>query len=82
MEGIALPARGAELPTCLTGRRACPPEDCGGPWSYAELLELLADPTLPDENELRVWASDVVDPEAFDPDQATAEMRSRRRHLH
>ncbi|WP_420717232.1 hypothetical protein [Streptomyces sp. H27-G5] len=19
----------------MTGRRACPPEDCGGPWGYA-----------------------------------------------
>lgn len=82
VEAIALPTRGVELPICLTGKRACPPEDCGGPWSYAELLELLADPTLPDENELRVWASDVGDPEAFDPSETTAEMRSRPRHLY
>jgi Plasmid pRiA4b ORF-3-like protein len=25
----------------ITGKRACPPEDCGGPWGYAELLEVL-----------------------------------------
>jgi hypothetical protein len=27
-----------ELPLCLAGNRACPPEDCGGPWVYDEFL--------------------------------------------
>ena len=26
---------------CLEGARACPPEDCGGVWGYANLLEIL-----------------------------------------
>lgn len=25
-------------PTCLTGKRARPPEDCGGVWGYAEFV--------------------------------------------
>ena len=25
-------------PHCLAGNRACPPEDCGGPWIYDEFL--------------------------------------------
>lgn len=30
------PARaGVTYPVCLTGKRACPPEDCGGPWGYS-----------------------------------------------
>ena len=24
-------------PMCIGGRRACPPEDCGGPWAFMEL---------------------------------------------
>ncbi|MDZ4874555.1 MAG: hypothetical protein CLLPBCKN_003951 [Chroococcidiopsis cubana SAG 39.79] len=31
-------------PLCLTGKRACPPEDCGGVWGYAEFLEAIQDP--------------------------------------
>jgi site-specific recombinase XerD len=27
------------MPECLAGNRACPPEDCGGPWLYAEFLQ-------------------------------------------
>lgn len=28
-------------PICLTGKLACPPEDCGGVWGYAELVEAI-----------------------------------------
>jgi hypothetical protein len=44
VEAISMRDRGVEYPVCLAGRRACPPEDCGGPWGYADLLEALADP--------------------------------------
>ena len=40
-----LPAEpGTHYPRCLTGKRACPPEDCGGPWGYQNLIEVLANP--------------------------------------
>ena len=41
------PARVPVVPSCVDGRRACPPEDCGGTWGYRELLEILADPPTP-----------------------------------
>jgi hypothetical protein len=33
-----LPREGVKYPTCTGGQRACPPEDCGGPWGYFESL--------------------------------------------
>lgn len=31
-----------QLPVCIGGGGCCPPEDCGGPWEYTHLKELLA----------------------------------------
>ena len=42
VEKIAPPDASVALPVCLKGVRACPPEDCGGVWGYAELLDALA----------------------------------------
>ncbi|MFT4124940.1 MAG: plasmid pRiA4b ORF-3 family protein [Gordonia sp. (in: high G+C Gram-positive bacteria)] len=50
---------------CLDGARACPPEDCGGPGGYAQLLAVRADPGHPD----RDWLGDAAaafEPEHFD----------------
>src|SRR5664280_2247736 len=32
------------FPMCIDGARACPPEDCGGPFGYADLLRILKNP--------------------------------------
>jgi Plasmid pRiA4b ORF-3-like protein len=51
---------------CTGGARACPPEDCGGPPGYANLLEILADPSHPEQRETKKWAGRRFDPEKFD----------------
>ena len=61
-------------PVCLDGRRACPPEDCGGVWGYAHLLEALADPNHPDHAELSEW-HDPINPEEFDPADVNADFK-------
>jgi hypothetical protein len=66
VEKILPREEGAVYPRCIKGRRACPPEDCGGIWGYADLLEILADPSHPDYEEMQDWVGEDFDPDAFD----------------
>jgi Plasmid pRiA4b ORF-3-like protein len=50
---------------CTGGARACPPEDCGGPFGYARMLDALANPTNDEHAELREWAPLAFDAEKF-----------------
>jgi hypothetical protein len=62
---------GQLYPVCVAGNRnsQLPPEDCGGIWGYAELLEILADTAHPERDERLGWIdADDFDPEAFDID--------------
>jgi hypothetical protein len=71
---------GEQLPRCLAGERAHPPEDCGGPWGYQELLEALADPKHERHDELTQWLDGYesvgFDPEAFDIEAGNERLRS------
>ncbi|MDD5643577.1 MAG: plasmid pRiA4b ORF-3 family protein, partial [Syntrophales bacterium] len=51
---------------CLKGRRACPPEDIGGIWGYAEFLEAIGDPKHPDHEGILEWVGGQFDPETFE----------------
>ena len=64
--------------SCLAGRGACPPEDCGGVWGYASLKDVLADPYHEEHENLLDWlgldsAADF-DPAQFRLDQANARL--------
>lgn len=54
-----------DLPRCIAGANACPPEDCGGPPGYEHLRRVLADPTDPDHAAMRRWAGRKFDPARF-----------------
>ncbi|MHB0958254.1 MAG: plasmid pRiA4b ORF-3 family protein [Pirellulaceae bacterium] len=56
----------AKYPRCTAGKRACPPEDCGGPWSYDEFLVAISDPKHKEHKELLEWVGGEFDPEKFD----------------
>jgi len=53
------------FPACVAGKRNCPPEDCGGPWGYDELLAALADRDNPQHAERLEWLGEDFDPEDF-----------------
>ena len=59
----------AHYPVCVTGKRACPPEDVGGIWGYVDFLEAIADPNHVEHDEMLEWAGGEFDPERFDPDK-------------
>ena len=68
----------AVYPVCLAGRRACPPDDCGGPWGYGNLLAAISDPSHKEHEELNEWLPPGFDPNEFDIAGATEMMRSAR----
>ena len=63
-----------DMPKCLDGARACPPDDSGGIWNYAELLEILADPKRDDPEGIRGWVDPEFDPESFDVETVNARL--------
>jgi hypothetical protein len=80
-----LPAeKGSRDPLCITGKGACPPEDVGGIWGYADILQAIANPEHPEHDESLEWLGKDFDPEEFDLDavnetlQTIKPMRGRR----
>lgn len=58
--------KGMKLPQCIKGKRACPPEDVGGPWGYEGFLEAMQDPQNKEHDQYMEWIGGEFDPEAFD----------------
>jgi hypothetical protein len=56
----------AKYPSCLKGKRACPPEDVGGVWGFAEFLEARKDPQHEEHESYIEWWGGPYDPEEFD----------------
>ena len=62
--------------TVLAGKRNCPPEDCGGSWGYANLVEALANKEHPEHEELTEWIGEYA-PEDFCLEEVNAILASR-----
>jgi hypothetical protein len=63
------------VPVVLDGKLNCPPEDCGGTYGYANVLELLKDPSK-DEDGILEWL-DEYNPDEFLIDEVNDRLASR-----
>jgi hypothetical protein len=64
--------------SCLAGKGACPPEDCGGEWGYESLKELLSNDSKSEEaEETREWLG-LDEDEAWDANAFSVEEADRR----
>lgn len=75
VEKILTAESGMPYPLCLDGARACPPDDCGGPPGYQNLLGILGDPEHPERDDMLDWLGGEFDPEAFDLEQVNKLLR-------
>ncbi len=58
------------LPLCIMGEMSCPPEDCGGVWGYAEMLEILKEPEHEEYQNYMEWlGTEYLDPTEFSIDE-------------
>ena len=74
-EGVVRAESKVKYPLCLKGARACPPEDCGGVWGYAEFVEAIGNKKHEQHKEMLGWVGGRFDPEKFDPVKVTKAMR-------
>jgi hypothetical protein len=67
-----------QYPRVLDGQRCCPPEDCGGSSGYANLLEILLDPTHEEFEHMRGWAGPRFNAEVYSIDAANLRLQNSR----
>ncbi len=61
-------------PICTDGKRACPPDDCGGVWGYADMLDILKNPSHPEYEEYMEWLPEGFNPASFSPESVNKEL--------
>ncbi len=67
----------ANYPVCLSGKMNCPPEDCGGVWGYADMLEILKQPDHEEYDSYIEWLGGEFDPEYFNIDEVNKLLRKK-----
>jgi hypothetical protein len=73
LEKVLPKESGCKYPICVTGKRACPPEDIGGIPGFYRFLKVRLDP----QHEMYQYYGDwctTFDPDAFDPKESTSAM--------
>lgn len=71
-----------EGPVCVSGERACPPEDCSGVQGYYDTLEILSNPQHDEYSHTKTWIESMTggpfDPDAFDLEAVNAALNALR----
>ncbi len=70
-----------KYPHCIDGRRACPPEDCGGFPGYERLLEIIKDPEDGEFESMMEWLGGSYNPEKFSTKVRFSNPKTRLRNL-
>ncbi len=73
VEAVQPAEPGMAYPRCTGGRRAAPPEDCGGVWGYADMLNVLANPRH-EEHKSRLWWLGIETAADYNPDAFDSEV--------
>jgi hypothetical protein len=76
LQKIILNTNNTKKAICIKGARSCPPEDCGGPWGYQNLLKILASKKGEEYEEMIEWIDEDFDSEYFDIDEVNADLSS------
>lgn len=75
VEQVLLPEAEARYPVCIKGKMACPPEDVGGIYGYAEFLNAIQDVDHPEHADYLEWIGGEFDPTAFDIEDVNQRLR-------
>lgn len=73
LEAITMPVAGIIYPRCIAGERNCPPEDVGGIGGYRSYLEVIADPSHEEHQDMLMWRG-PFDPEEFSVEKVNQEL--------
>ncbi len=74
LEKVTESEPGVRYPRCIDGERACPPEDVGGVYGFADYVAAIMNPNHSEHDVLLEW-NGPFDPAEFDVTQATRRMK-------
>lgn len=74
LERVTDPKPGTRYPRCIDGERACPPEDVGGVYGFADYVESITNPNHSEHDDFLEW-NGPFDPAEFDASQTTRRMK-------
>ena len=66
-----------KYPVCIAGKRACPPEDCGGTPGYNNLLMVIKNPRDAEYRNMMEWLGKKFYPEKFNPEDVCFDSEGR-----